>query len=658
MRTLWPTAFAPLRESDSNLTSCSGLTGMENKRAIHDRAVELYRRLRHTSGPQTAHPGSERLHFDVSTSIAYLAGIMPAVYTSTLSVLEILQQRLELLAKQEGGDSWQPDRLVDYGSGTGSAAWAFERVFGVESESGARKEYVGFEMSRPMLELSSGLFGAIPLRHTDDGSTSGQMSSNRLDARAHHIQVPVAPTTLAKMQLAPNSYADKRTIALAAFSLGDLGRSSRKELVQAMWHSGAEYMILIDRGTPRGSRMVIEARDQLLAYGRREVHIARGVDVEDQVDLELHAAGLEIVPGGIEDAGEAKPVDLSLGSHVIAPVSSAFRLSVSGSAADHGTRTQCPHDSPCPMSGSVRGFCHFSRRREFRPCSSRSDVHAKVLTCSRRPAPIVQIPDFLQKTKGTKRGEDDAKYSYVIVRRGQRLQPQEPERPSAFAEMLASLDASQASSPSISGDGDKDESSVAVSAVGSAADRIDPVAELAWSRIVAPPSKGSGHVTLDMCASSGTSSRPSSFSLVRGLQLTPSSPYCRLVGDIERHVISKRLGRQPYYDARKSAWGDSFPHAAHKGPIPSPLTAESTSTLEQKPQNKFGGDFKERSVKADRQRGREAAQELRMGARRARSMRREYARERREHESRQARSKEPDKHGVVEYELDARGNII
>ncbi|GAA5972347.1 hypothetical protein JCM8115_001262 [Rhodotorula mucilaginosa] len=569
-------------ELDKTVTGI--INGMENKRAIHDRAVELYRRLRHTSGPQTAHPGSERLHFDVSTSIAYLAGIMPAVYTSTLSVLEILQQRLELLAKQEGGDSWQPDRLVDYGSGTGSAAWAFERVFGVESESGARKEYVGFEMSRPMLELSSGLFGAIPLRHTDDGSTSGQMSSNRLDARAHHIQVPVAPTTLAKMQLAPNSYADKRTIALAAFSLGDLGRSSRKELVQAMWHSGAEYMILIDRGTPRGSRMVIEARNQLLAYGRREVHIARGVDVEDQVDLELHAAGLEIVPEGIEDAGEAKPVDLSLGSHVIAP---------------------CPHDSPCPMSGSVRGFCHFSRR--------------------------LQIPDFLQKTKGTKRGEDDAKYSYVIVRRGQRLQPQEPERPSAFAEMLASLDASQASSPSISGDGDKDESSVAVSAVGSAADRIDPVAELAWSRIVAPPSKGSGHVTLDMCASSG---------------------------DIERHVISKRLGRQPYYDARKSAWGDSFPHAAHNGPIPSPLTAESTSTLEQKPQNKFGGDFKERSVKADRQRGREAAQELRMGARRARSMRREYARERREHESRQARSKEPDKHGVVEYELDARGNII
>ena len=307
---------------------------------------------------------------------------MPAVYTATLSVLEILQQRLELLAKQEGGGMWQPDRLVDYGSGTGSAAWAFERVFGVESKSGARKEYVGFEMSRPMLELSSGLFGAIPLRHTDDGSTSGQMSSNRLDARAHHIQVPVAPTTLAKMQLAPNSYADKRTIALAAFSLGDLGRSSRKELVQAMWNSGAEYMVLIDRGTPRGSRMVIEARDQLLAYGRREVHRARGVDVEDQVDLELHAAGLEIVPEGVENVVEAKQVDPSLGSHVIAPVSSSFSTFRLRFAADYGTITQCPHDSPCPMSGSVRGFCHFSRRRESRSCSAAPRKSAEPL-CAR-----------------------------------------------------------------------------------------------------------------------------------------------------------------------------------------------------------------------------------------------------------------------------------
>ncbi len=170
------------------------------------------------------------------------------------------------------------------------------------------------------------------------------------------------------------------------------------------------------------------------------------------------------------------------------------------------------------MSGSVRGFCHFSRRRELWSCSDRTiAAETECAEPLRRSASIVQIPDFLQKTKGTKRGEDDAKYSYVIVRRGQRLQPQEPERLSAFAEMLASLESSQTSSPSISGD--KDESTVAVSAVGSAADHTDPAEELAWSRIVAPPSKGSGHVTLDMCASSGASCRPFSHSLPLSLEI-------------------------------------------------------------------------------------------------------------------------------------------
>ncbi len=137
-----------------------------------------------------------------------------------------------------------------------------------------------------------------------------------------------------------------------------------------------------------------------------------------------------------------------------------------------------------------------------------------------------------------------------------------------------------------------------------------------------------------------------------------------LAGEIERHVVSKRLGRQPYYDARKSAWGDSFPHKAHNGPIPSPLTAESTSAShadrDRKPQNKFGGDFKERTTKAERQQGREAARELRMGARRDRSMRREHARAAREEQSRSAArlGGSADEHGVIEYELDAQGNII
>jgi ribosomal protein RSM22 (predicted rRNA methylase) len=117
------------------------------------------------------------------------------------------------------------------------------------------------------------------------------------------------------------------------------------------------------------------------------------------------------------------------------------------------------------------------------------------LTSSRR---AVQIPSFLQDAKGTLRGEDDVKYSYVIIRRGQRPASIEPKL-SAFAEMLASLDkADTAKSPLEPASTD----TTAVSS-GTSGPTVDPAHELTFPRIIAPPMKGSGHITIDVCAPSG-----------------------------------------------------------------------------------------------------------------------------------------------------------
>ena len=37
-------------------------------------------------------------------------------------------------------------------------------------------------------------------------------------------------------------------------------------------------------------------------------------------------------------------------------------------------------------------------------------------------------------------------------------------------------------------------------------------------------------------------------------------------GHIARHTIPKSQGKQPYYDARKAKWGDSFPWESKNGP--------------------------------------------------------------------------------------------
>jgi ribosomal protein RSM22 (predicted rRNA methylase) len=58
-----------------------------------------------------------------------------------------------------------------------------------------------------------------------------------------------------------------------------------------------------------------------------------------------------------------------------------------------------------------------------------------------------------------------------------------------------------------------------------------------WPRLISPPLKRGGHVILDVCSSSGY---------------------------IERMTVPKSQGKIPYRDARKSHWGDLFPHPPKK----------------------------------------------------------------------------------------------
>ncbi|KAK0557320.1 hypothetical protein OC846_000539 [Tilletia horrida] len=59
-----------------------------------------------------------------------------------------------------------------------------------------------------------------------------------------------------------------------------------------------------------------------------------------------------------------------------------------------------------------------------------------------------------------------------------------------------------------------------------------------WPRLIRPPLKKGGHVTFDACCASGA---------------------------IERFTIPKSAGKQAYQDARKSSWGDIFPHPPKSG---------------------------------------------------------------------------------------------
>ena len=70
-----------------------------------------------------------------------------------------------------------------------------------------------------------------------------------------------------------------------------------------------------------------------------------------------------------------------------------------------------------------------------------------------------------------------------------------------------------------------------------------------WPRLIFPPLKPGGHAILDACTVEGV--------------YCPHIPMLYLteiLGKIMRLTITKSQGKQPFYDARKSKWGDIFPH--------------------------------------------------------------------------------------------------
>jgi len=95
-----------------------------------------------------------------------------------------------------------------------------------------------------------------------------------------------------------------------------------------------------------------------------------------------------------------------------------------------------------------------------------------------------------------------------------------------------------------------------------------------WPRLVFPPLKKSGHIIIDACTREGK---------------------------IMRLTIPKSQGRQAFYDARKSSWGDIFPHPSKNDPIERfQPTEEGSASKQHSMQDAKGSDVGKRSKGRDK----------------------------------------------------------
>ncbi|CAH7690592.1 mitochondrial small ribosomal subunit Rsm22-domain-containing protein [Phakopsora pachyrhizi] len=442
--------------------------------------------------------------YDHLTSISFLAGAMPSIYGSTLRVFLETKRRLtaeaSLSERNIGQDQvWEPKSILDYGSGTGSSAWAALQVW---QES--LKEYVGLDRSSSMNWLNELMLSARKpsdnfVINTDNNSSQGNLKLDfqRISIcppkpqRKNHESYNLTSDKLASSSKINQDFYELESeqssgipifewrgetdglMAVMSYTLSDLpNHISRKEAVLNLWNSGAQLMVIIDRGTPAGFQIVAEARQQLLMLGRRSIKNRREelsdlLTINDQKSSFLTTStNTKVAKKDCDENQRNCPNDELIGSYVLAP---------------------CPHDRDCPlhMSSNPKHFCHFSQR--------------------------IERPKFLKDTKHTRKVEEDSKYSYVVIKRGQR-----PNSGSKEEEKD-----NQKEERSCENEEEREMMSI-------------KRRSFEWPRIILPPKK------------------------------------CK--GEIERVTVPKSQGKQDFYDARKSVWGDSWPNGSKKAGIVKKIT--------------------------------------------------------------------------------------
>jgi ribosomal protein RSM22 (predicted rRNA methylase) len=213
---------------------------------------------------------------------AYAAYRMPA--TAAAAGLALRQARLSL-------PGWSPATLLDFGSGTGSMAWA------VATELPSVEVMTLLEQSAAAIGVGQAILAAakdadLPAAtwrawRLPAGRRAGfqrgeqpglDRSGAELPSRSDHplvadaaaADVPAADPAAADVPAADAAAADVPAADLATISyvLGEL-TDAQQAAILALAVRAAPAVVLIEPGTPAGHRRILAARDRLIAAGYR-----------------------------------------------------------------------------------------------------------------------------------------------------------------------------------------------------------------------------------------------------------------------------------------------------------------------------------------------------------------------------------------------------
>jgi ribosomal protein RSM22 (predicted rRNA methylase) len=385
---------------------------------------------------------------------AYIAALMPGMYTSAMSTLVEVRKRLgsswirELLTRNGG----EGPRVLDAGAG-GAGVIAWREVLAAEWDILRSEGLV--PGNAPLREgKSTVLTGPSTLRHRISRFLENTTFLPRLPDYVH------SANSEAILDGAPAEGRKSYDIIIAPHTLYPLKEDyRRKHMVQNLWSlldPDGGVLILIEKGLPRGFEAIAGARALLL-----KKHISSPSATHFQTPVHSdHEQFVEKEEGMI-----------------IAPCTN---------------HSQCPMYKTEGLSSGRKDFCHFGQRFER--------------------------PGFLQRILGAKgRNHEDVKFSYLAVRRGIDLRRSSTPstrdsmlKPNHTSDTQI-IQGDAATDAAFAGYEDFSSSDATITT----SHQTPAFFPLSLPRAILSPLKRRGHVTLDLCTPSGTLERwtvPKSFS--------------------------------------------------------------------------------------------------------------------------------------------------
>lgn len=423
--------------------------------------------------------GDIGLQYRADETVAYVASRMPAIYAACHRVLREVRRR---------SPDFAPKNVLDFGAGPSSALWAMRAVWPKSIERVNLIE-PSKEMQRAGQTLLDNLKG-LPLIHSY-GSIQELNRSIEKHERGHDL-------------------------VISSYALGEIpSLNDRITIVRQLWDLTKDVLVLLEPGTPQGSKIISQMRSYILWMEKRKCRKS-----------EKSIGGAPSETKSIV----AQEDSLKNGAFVVAP---------------------CPHDGRCPLENSDK-YCHFVQRLER--------------TSTQR---------IYKRSKGVPlRGFEDEKFCYVALRRGKRPEEAWPLDGMKFdtlkerhakrkpQDLIIDYDEqfpSEEDEEAVAGDEDglvpddslalddslvpyaSDTQELSLFHESGAEEEDEPIrADLGggWGRIIYSPIRRGKQVQMDVCRSTKRDASEGTF---------------------ERVIVTQSKNPALHLQARKSLWGDLWP---------------------------------------------------------------------------------------------------